>query len=94
VARALVLADRPVDFAELEADVAAMLERARQTVPQPEADGEGGAAAVARFGLQALEARGMVSSRDGHIEIVRGEHAMVRYYAASIAHLFRECSER
>jgi len=93
VARALVLADRPVDFAELEADVAAMLERARQTVPQPEADGEGGAAAVARFGLQALEARGMVSSRDGHIEIVRGEHAMVRYYAASIAHLFRECSE-
>jgi len=93
VARALIRAGGALDRAALEEAVADMLARAPQAVPQSEDGDEDDAAAVTRFGLQTLTARGMVSLEGGRVELVSGERAMVRYYAASIAHLFRECSE-
>jgi len=93
VARALIRADGTLERPALEAAVAAMLDQGPRTVPPPEVDGENDAAAVARFGMRALAGRGMVSLEGERVEIVPGERAMVRYYAASIAHLFRACSE-
>ncbi|HAW48907.1 MAG TPA: glycerol-3-phosphate acyltransferase, partial [Roseovarius sp.] len=93
VARALICAGGTLDRAALDTAVAGMLAQVPRAMPRPEEDDEDGAAAVARFGLRALTDRGIVSQEDNQVQIVPRERAMVRYYAASIAHLFRECSE-
>jgi len=93
VARALICADGTLDRAALEAAVTGMLEQGPRTVPPPEVDGEDDAAAVARFGLRMLAGCGLVSLDGERIETVPENLAMVRYYAASIEHLFRGCSE-
>ncbi|WP_104019855.1 1-acyl-sn-glycerol-3-phosphate acyltransferase [Roseovarius nitratireducens] len=93
VARALICAGGTLDRAALDAAVAGMLAQVPRAIPRPEEDDEDGAAAVAQFGLRALTDRGIVSQEDDQVQIVPRERAMVRYYAASIAHLFRECSE-
>ncbi len=93
VARALICADGPLDRAALDAAVAGLLAQVPRALPRPKEDDVDSPAAVARFGLRALTGRGIVSQEGDQVQIVPGEHAMVRYYAASIAHLFRECSE-
>ncbi|MFB9148334.1 1-acyl-sn-glycerol-3-phosphate acyltransferase [Roseovarius ramblicola] len=93
VARALVCAGGALNRATLDRAVTDMMEQAPQAVPDPEQDSDDDAAALARFGVEALAGRGMVSLAGDRVEIVPEERAMVNYYAASIAHHFRACSE-
>jgi glycerol-3-phosphate O-acyltransferase len=89
VARALLSADGPLDPAALTAEVGRMirgLSRAKHYLPQDDPDG------ATRFGVQMLQARGLIEDRAGSLAIVEGERAILTFYAASIAHLFRERS--
>jgi glycerol-3-phosphate O-acyltransferase len=93
VARALVMAAEPPDRAALEAHVAQMLALLSRPVPHDAAENEPEAAAVVRFGLQVLERRGMVEARAGRFHLSAQDRPVLAFYAASIAHHFRDCSE-
>jgi len=91
VARALLQAKAPLSMAELEkavADMAADLDVSNAYLHLPREDiGYG-----ARFGLQVLTKREMVQEVNGAYSVVECERPIVEFYAASIAHLFRDCS--
>jgi glycerol-3-phosphate O-acyltransferase len=93
VARALVCAGGTLGRAALDAEVAGMLAQVPATVPGCGADGETDAAALAAFGVEALAGRGLVTVAGDRVGIAPAEEPILRYYAASIAHLFRERSE-
>ena len=88
VARALDRAGGALERPTLDDAVADMLAQVPQAALHPQADGDDDPAALARFGLEVLAGRGMVSLAGDRVEIAPGEHAMIRYYAASIAHHF------
>ncbi len=89
VARALLRADGPLDQPALVARIGGMLDALARTKPYvPESDPE----RAARFGTEILRERGLIEERAGGLAIVEAERPVLAYYAASIAHLFRERS--
>ncbi len=89
VARAMLQAKAPLSMAELKKNVATMaadLRNAYLHLPR------GDIGYAARFGLAVLLKREMVKEVDGLLSVVEQERPIVEFYAASIAHLFRDCS--
>ena len=64
----------------------ARLDRAQLYLPR---DDRGYAMDV---GLRSLMLRGVVRDRNGRIEVTQGQEDVLRFYAASIKHLFRDRS--
>jgi glycerol-3-phosphate O-acyltransferase len=86
VARALLEAGEPLDRDALDRFVAGMLEGApRAHLHLPRQD----LAYAIRFGITVLRKRGMIVERHGAFCVNEAERPLLRYYAASIAHLFR-----
>ncbi|MFG6559536.1 1-acyl-sn-glycerol-3-phosphate acyltransferase [Sulfitobacter sp. 1A15299] len=83
IARVMLQAARPMQEADLLAEVAATLERmpSRNRVPKPEVLPERVARAVAR-----LKKRGVISEGPEGLEIVEGQAPVLAFYANSIAH--------
>jgi glycerol-3-phosphate O-acyltransferase len=89
VARALLRADGPLDQPALVARIGGMLDALSRTQSYvPESDPE----RAARFGVGILRDRGLIEERSDGIAIVEAERPVLAYYAASIAHLFRDRS--
>lgn len=87
VARVLLMADGPLDHDEIVVEVGRILDRLSRTQPYlPEADPD----RAVRFGAQILRDRGLIEVRSGRLAMVEAERPVLAYYAASIAHLFRE----
>ncbi|MDF1670950.1 MAG: 1-acyl-sn-glycerol-3-phosphate acyltransferase [Roseovarius sp.] len=89
-ARVLLQADGPISEEALNTEMAAVM----GTLPEahihvPRSD-HGYSAEV---GLRILRKRGFVTTTDKGIEIVEHERPLLEYYAATIAHLFCECSD-
>ncbi len=90
VARALLQAEGPMSRAELEQAVARMIDtlpRAHMHLPREEK------AYTTEVGLRNFLKRNLVREAQGHYTVVAAERPIVAYYANSIAHLFRNCSE-
>ena len=89
VARALLTADGPLSRDGLEHSVAQMIEtlpRAHVHLPR------GDKAYATEVGLRNLVKRKLVLEEAGMISVVEADRPIVAYYAQSIAHLFRGCS--
>jgi len=90
VARALLEAGEPLSRHALDRFVAGMLEGApRAHLHRPRQD----LAYAIRFGITILRKRGMIVERHGTVCVNEAERPLLRYYAASIAHLFRARGE-
>jgi glycerol-3-phosphate O-acyltransferase len=90
VATALLQGDAPISEAELDRRVAtliAQLPRALVHVPREDIH------YAMSVGLRALVERRMVSDVNGQLVINPTDRAVLEYYAASIRHLVRRCSE-
>lgn len=91
VARAILMADGPISHEGLRASVKtliAQLDHAHVHLPRDNVD------YTVEVGLRMLRKRGFVTDSATGIALVEDERAMVEFYAASIAHLFRGCSAR
>ncbi|MDR9392923.1 1-acyl-sn-glycerol-3-phosphate acyltransferase [Roseovarius sp. SYSU LYC5161] len=89
VARALLAADGPLSPKDLQdriGDMHAALPPSHVHLPH------GDTARTAREGARNLVKRGLVTEEDGQLHIVPAERPVLEYYAASIAHLFRDGS--
>ena len=89
VARALLMADTPLTEDALRQAVADMinaLPHAHLHLPN------GGKTETAEAGLRMMRMRGFVRDGADGVEIVEQERPLLAYYAASIAHLFRDRS--
>lgn len=89
VALALIRADRALGRADLQDLCAKMLAgapRAHMHLPRDDL------AYAVRFGVAALRKRGMLRETDGTYVLEDRDRPVVAFYAASVAHLFRERS--
>jgi glycerol-3-phosphate O-acyltransferase len=90
VARALTMAGGSLDRETLDRAVGGMLEAVPKAhVHLPRND----PAYAVRFGLRALQERGMIDDRAGILSVVEKDRPLLDYYAASIAHLFCDRSD-
>lgn len=90
VAAALLRADGPLNRAELERAVAALVDDLPQAhLHMPRQD----TGYLVEAGLRMLILRHLVKDQDGLLQIDPAAHSLLGYYAASIAHLFRSRSE-
>jgi glycerol-3-phosphate O-acyltransferase len=89
-ARILLQAEGPLSQEQVDAQMAQMME----SVPQAHIHvARGDIQYTAEVGLRMLRKRGFVEDTPEGIVIVEKERALLEYYANSIAHLFRDCSE-
>ena len=90
VATVLLTADGPVPRDTLKARAHALiagLGDSRTEFPQDTYD------AALEDGLQVLELRGLVQDGCDGIQVTKGQESVPSFYAASIKHLFRDCSK-
>ncbi len=91
VATAFVQAGAPMNRAELERAVRKLVEelpQAQQHMPRQDSG------YMVEAGLRLLIQRHLVQEEHGLLRVDPAAHSLLAYYAASIAHLFRSCSER
>ncbi len=90
VATAMMQADAPLNRAELALAVQALVDDLPQAhLHMPRQD----TAYMIDVGLRMLTLRHLVQDDDGLLQVVPAQRAVVAFYAASIAHLFRSRSE-
>ncbi len=90
VATVLMAADGPISMSELTTRVDRLIEELPQAHVHIAHEDR---AYTAEVGLRSLTRRRLVTESDGGLRIDPAQRAVVGYYAASIAHLIRDCSK-